>query len=331
MAQRLNVELVANILDLVEVREATSSFLIFSVTTCSTHQFKYHLLLVQMFQFVSWQSLGSVNTTRCAILVLYRPGRWFILCVDAEEGWRAINGVNNRFQQPTTLKFMCWDFPIWWMSWRIDGSSRWWMNEKESNFNLYAHRSITNSFTWQGWLRPIHCVKNIVADSREWAMRRASSCRCQRWQMELHEIQAMSRQHFWLPFAWSNSERTLDSRRATTPCEHIQHHSGWYGDLSWVGVATDCFRAPNLCPPQRAFCFGAPLYSVDAVLEERRLHVNSKLFSTIRHCGAASRLNKQISCILLSSSNYLIFCFSWNDKVCWSDTCFGPLGGHFTI
>lgn len=53
-------------------------------------------------------------------------------------------------------------------------------------------------------------------------------------------------------------------------------------------------------------------------------------FSSIIGCRHVSGHFKPLA-ERLESIIYLIFCFSWNDKVCWSDTFSGPLGGHFTI
>lgn len=79
----------------------------------SIYQLKYHFFLVQMLQFISRQSLRSVNTTRCAVLVWLRSRGGIVLWVNAEEGRCAINRIYNRFQQSTALELMCWDFPTW--------------------------------------------------------------------------------------------------------------------------------------------------------------------------------------------------------------------------
>lgn len=81
----------------------------------ATHQLENHLLLVQMLQFISRQSLCSANTICCAVLVLYRSQHGIALWVNAEEGRRTVYCINNRFQQSTSLKLVCRDFSTWWI------------------------------------------------------------------------------------------------------------------------------------------------------------------------------------------------------------------------
>lgn len=232
-----------------------------------------------MLQFISRQSLRSVNTTRCAVLVLWWSRRGIALWVDAEKGRCAVNCVHNRLQQSATLELMCWDFPV-----LIDR-----MNEA---FSI----SLANQsqFTWQEWSLHFHFLTSIAVGSRGLAMKQASF-HCLQWQRVMHEKRAMNQQYFLTPFWQSSSVRIPGSRRAKTPCERTRHRTGWDGGLDLSGVVgrlTDCVRAPNLCPPQqRAFCFGAPLYFVDAVLEERRLQVTSNLLISINQKRATRSVN----------------------------------------
>lgn len=259
----------------------------------------------------SSKCFSSFRDSLCVLLILLVVPFWF--CIDpVDESFCEL--MLRKVGVPSMVLTIGFNSPprsnswaeifLWWVEKQIDVLMDYC---EESNFNLYARQSITISFTWQEWLRLSHCVKNTVADSREWATRLPSSCRCQRWQQVMHEPRATNRQRFSLLFAWSNSERTPDSHRATTPCERIQHHNDLNGDLSWVGVVTDCFRAPNLCPPQRAFCFGAPLYSADAVLEGKKLNVNLNLIGFIHHSWCDEIVLWANSCCQHQLPDFLFF------------------------
>lgn len=75
MTERLDVELVANVLDLNEINQLDESSLRRLKICRSNYQLEDHLLLVHVLQFVARPSLRSVNTTRRTVLALRTASR----------------------------------------------------------------------------------------------------------------------------------------------------------------------------------------------------------------------------------------------------------------
>lgn len=130
------------------------------------------------------------------------------------------------------------------------------------------------------WHHFHYVMPMIAADSRVLAMRQASSYHLMRGRLVLHELPTKHLLYFSSLYVWNILEQILDAHRATLPCVnvpshsddycYVRHQNGHYGGYCCCWY----FQAPNSHPQQRAFCFGVLLYSVNAVLEGKKLNVN---------------------------------------------------------
>lgn len=261
VAERFDVKLIANILDL--KRERNGRWLM------DGRYFPQPFLLTNSnISSISSNCFNSFRDSLCVLLILLDVPFW-LGCEPAENSFCVL--MLRKVGVPSMVFTMGFSSPP-----RSNSCAEIFLHERNLIYGIVLDQSQFSLITSQVWLHRIHCVTNIAADSCASAIERASSCRCRRGRLAMRAQRAMSRPRFLLPFAWNSSERTLDSRQATLPCACTRHRSGLDGDSSRVAVATgrqrDYVRAPNLCPlQQRAFWFGAPLYFADAVLEERRL------------------------------------------------------------